>query len=142
MQKIQKRMARKKSSGFPVRTLVFLVAFATGTAVIFDVKQNGSWESSTTFKTLKDTGVNDYVYKASNRAMEGIVWVQERFEEKFPGYTGKAIEVSEPYIKLTKQMSLFVYNVFDGVKELAVEKYPLVVESVNHNGHLNYKPAL
>lgn len=61
---------------------------------------------------------------------QGISWVDNRLEENFPGYSKTISDAVEPYIYLftntAKLFCIFVQN----IKELVLENYPLVMQSV------------
>ncbi|XP_022913719.2 transmembrane protein 214-B [Onthophagus taurus] len=138
IEKIRGKMARKKTSGFPYKALIFLTVFVSGVIVVYDIRRNGNkWERSTTYNTLKQWKVDEYLNVAGDKVIEGANWAHGKFQEKFPGYTEKAVEYSEPYLELTKEFGKFFCNACAGLKELIVEKYPIFVESIE-----TYAPGL
>lgn len=65
------------------------------------------------------------------KSKEGISWLDQYIEEKFPGYQEVALEFSEPYLSFAKNVGIVIYNVGINIKETAVEKYPYIVKSVS-----------
>lgn len=123
-------MASKKTVSFPFKTLIVLLVLGAGLLVLYDIKQQGSWATSKTLKTLQDSGVYEYLNKANNRAIEGGLWVHQRIDNKFPGYFDKIVEVVGPYVQLTRDLILIFWNILNNIKDLMVEKYPHIFKSV------------
>ncbi|XP_050500167.1 transmembrane protein 214 [Diabrotica virgifera virgifera] len=129
IQKIQEKLAIKKKGGFPYKLLI-LLTLAVGGAISYDIKQHGSWNDSLTRKTLKEYKVCEYSHLAIDRVKSGLHWTSEKIEEQFPGLQQNVAVFSEPYVELLVNLGKIGRNVAFNVKDVIVEKYPVVVESV------------
>lgn len=69
----------------------------------------------------------------ANKSQALWVNIDNNIESQFPEYKQKINDISEPYVKLAKDLSLITYNLAVNVKEYAVEKYPVVVQAVSNH---------
>ncbi|CAH1163610.1 unnamed protein product [Phaedon cochleariae] len=136
IQKINEKMAAKKKSSSSCRTLSLLVIIALAGLVLFDIKQN-TWDNSRTRKALKDYRVCEYSQKALNTTREGLNWLDGRIEQNFPAFRKTVIDFSEPYVELAISTGKITRNGFYNMKEVVLEKYPLVLQSIE-----SYAPGL
>ncbi|KAI4468656.1 transmembrane protein [Holotrichia oblita] len=137
IKKIRNRMSSKKSVSFPFKTLAVLLLLGAGLFVLYDIKQQGSWEKSKTLKGLQDSGIYEYMNKAGNRAKQGSLWIHQHIDNKFPGYADKIVEVVGPYVQLIRDLALIWWNIMNNIKDLIIEKYPSVLKSID-----SYAPGL
>ncbi|KAF5280404.1 hypothetical protein FQR65_LT03213 [Abscondita terminalis] len=132
-----KMVSKKKSKGFPYKFCTFvLVAVITG-VIYYDIRQHGTWQNSRTFKCLKDYGILQYYHKAIHRSGDGLNWVHVKIDEQIPGYYETVSEYIGPYKKLARELSIVFYNIFDNIRQVAVQKYPVVLASIEE-----YAPGL
>lgn len=135
--RLNDKMAAKKGSGFPYKFASFILIVFIGGVIYYDIVKHGSWEKSRTYTGLKDAGVLEYSNKALDRTSQGLHWAHQRVDEQFPGYYEKSSEFLQPYLQVTKECGLVLSNVFVNLKDVAVEKYPAVVASIE-----SYAPGL
>lgn len=62
---------------------------------------------------------------------QGVTWVDDRLEENFPGYSQTIKDAVEPYVYLLVSSGKFVRMVVRNVKDLMVENYPVLLQSVS-----------
>lgn len=124
-------MTSKKKSGFPFKTFSFLIAMAIAGLLYVDVKQHGSWKESRTNRALKEYGVCEYTHLALNKTKEGVSWVDSKIEENFPGYHKTVVDFSAPYVQVVCDLSKVSRNVLYNIKDVIVEKYPVVIQAVS-----------
>ncbi|KAJ8935396.1 hypothetical protein NQ314_012814 [Rhamnusium bicolor] len=129
--KIDENMVAKKSSGFPFKRFSFLIILVIAGIIYFDVKQHGSWKDSRTSNTLKEYGVCEYTHKVIGKAKEGWTWVDARIEDNFPGYHKAMVDFGAPYVQLFSDLVKVVRTMFHNIKEIIVEKYPVVIQTVD-----------
>ena len=123
-------MAKKKSS-FPYKTLVFLLTFAVGSLIVYDVKREGCWMRSKTFKYMEYVGIFNYLEHGKVISKEGFARVHKYIDERYPGYVDEANKVLEPYVLLANDVALILRNNFYNLMDLIVEKSPMVIQSVS-----------
>lgn len=84
---------------------------------------------------LHDLGLCKYARQAVDHIKDGVSAVDKYAQDNYPEYYKKTVEFSQPYLQLTRDMGLVAYNVFVNVQEYAVEKYPVVLETVHLEKH-------
>lgn len=87
--------------------------------------------ASKTHAVLKDSGICEYTAVLKTKVSEGVFWVNDRIEENFPGYRKTVADFSEPYLQLASDMGKIACNGLRNVKNIIVEKYPVVIHSVS-----------
>lgn len=85
---------------------------------------------SRTQQFLHDLGICKYARQAVDSVKEGALAVDKYAQDNYPEYYKKTLEFSQPYLQLTKDIGLITYNQYVNIKEYAVKKYPLVLETV------------
>lgn len=85
---------------------------------------------SEVFKIVKTSGVSDYTHQVYERAGRGVLFVNNYFENNFPEYYQATALFIEPYITLSKDLGLVLYNFFERIRENIIAKYPQLIESV------------
>ncbi|KAG5876904.1 hypothetical protein JTB14_001188 [Gonioctena quinquepunctata] len=133
IQKIDEKMATKRKSGFPMKTTLLFITLAIAGLVYYDIKLHGTWNDSITHKTLKDYHVCEYTHLAINKTKKGLYWMDDRIEENFPDYHKTVVDVSEPYVVLLVNVGKLSRNVFLHMKEVVIEQYPIVLQSIESN---------
>lgn len=86
---------------------------------------------SRTYVGLKESGVLGYTKKAVDRSHEGLQWLHLRIDEQIPGYYEATADYLEVYVQLSKNLAVIGCNIFNDVKDAAIDKYPSVVASVS-----------
>ncbi|KAJ8958641.1 hypothetical protein NQ318_016366 [Aromia moschata] len=137
VQKINEKMVVKKRSSFPFKTFSILFIWALAGLICIDIWQQGSWTKSNTSKALRDYGVYEFARNVTDKAREGWTWMDSRIEKQFPGYHKAVCDFSTPYIQLFSDLAKIACNAFGNIKEAIVEKYPLVLDTVD-----SYAPGL
>lgn len=79
---------------------------------------------------MHDLGLCKYARQAVDGVKSGALAVDKYAQENYPEYYTKTVEFSQPYLQLTRDTGLVVYNQFVNMKEYAVAKYPVVLETV------------
>ncbi|KYB26829.1 Transmembrane protein 214-B-like Protein [Tribolium castaneum] len=125
------KMANKKSSRSWFKFLFYTTTLLLAIYIYADTKQAGSWQKSNTRKFLVETGVYDYTHKAVGKVQEGWLVVDNKIKENFPTYRQAVIEFSEPYIEFFNSFGQILCNLFANIKEAVIEKYPVVVKSID-----------
>ncbi|XP_056635637.1 transmembrane protein 214 [Diorhabda sublineata] len=129
IQKIEKKMVVKEKKGSSSKLLIILL-LTIGGLLYYDIKQHGSWNESLTNKTLKEYKVCEYSHLVIDKLKEGLHWTSEKIEEHFPNLQQTIITYSEPYVELAINLGKLCRNAYYDIKERVLEKYPVVVESV------------
>lgn len=88
---------------------------------------------------MHDAGFCKYAHQASDKIKGALLSIDKYAQDNYPDYYKKTLEFSQPYLQLTKDMGLVAYNTFANVKEYAVEKYPIVLETVCFYSNNNQK---
>lgn len=73
----------------------------------------------------------EYGEKTWDKANQGLNWTKQRIEEYAPGYLDSATGYVEPYVELSRDLGLVLYNLGDTYRQFVIEKYPVVVEFVS-----------
>ncbi|XP_018577765.1 transmembrane protein 214 [Anoplophora glabripennis] len=137
IKKIEEKMVVRKSSGLSFKTISFLIILAIAGFVYLDIKQHGSWKETRTSRTLREYGVCEYSHRGMAKVKEGWAWIDTRIEENFPGYHKAVADFSLPYVQLFSDLGKVTCNAFHNVKEVFIEKYPVVLQTVE-----SYAPGL
>lgn len=80
---------------------------------------------------MTDTGACHYTHLVINKVQEGLLYVDNQIETNFPTQRQAIIEFSEPYVELSKDFGRIFGNIFANIKEVVIEKYPVVIKSVS-----------
>jgi len=123
--------SKKSSAGSGTRWSFYVLLLAVGVYVWMDVCKSGGWQKSNTYLTLNRTGVCCYTNKALEKAREGTVWVHNRIEEKFPGFTETTIELTTPYIELGRDLGLIIKNIAVKTQSGINAKLPYIYEQID-----------
>lgn len=73
----------------------------------------------------------EYTHKGITKAKEGWAWIDARIEENFPGYYKTVSDFSSPYVQLFSDLGKVTCNAFHNIKEIVIEKYPIVLQTVS-----------
>lgn len=79
---------------------------------------------------MHDLGLCKYARQAVEFIQNGVFAVDKCAKDNYPEYYKKTGEILQPYVQLTKDVGLVVYNQFVNVKEYAISRYPVVLETV------------
>lgn len=80
---------------------------------------------------LHQLGVCKYGRQAVE-SVKGGFWAADKYaQENYPEYYRKTIEFSQPYVQLSRDVGLVVYNQYVNLKEYVLGKYPIVLETVS-----------
>ncbi|XP_053615013.1 transmembrane protein 214 [Plodia interpunctella] len=127
---------------FPWLWASFLLLVSIGGLVSYDVyRVGGNFPKSATGKVLKDLGVLEHSQRAWQKTLStsarGYLWV----ETNAPIYYAQTLEVSKPYIELSKDSIIFAYKksliLYGNAKDYVIEKTPVVLATIEH-----YAPGL
>lgn len=90
-----------------------------------------SFLESQSVLTLKQYGVWEYGEQTWIKAHQGLNWTRQRIEAYAPGYIDSAHETMQPYVELTKDMGLTIYNIGEKYTIMLSENYPVIIEYVS-----------
>lgn len=124
-----------KKKGFPYLTVYVLTIVIAG-FVFYDTRQ-GNANKSVIIKVLKDYHACEYSHLAMDKIKNGLNWSSEKIEEQFPGLQQQIVIFSEPYVRLSINLVKIGRNFMYNLKEAALEKYPIIIESIE-----TYLPGL
>ncbi|CAH1365193.1 unnamed protein product [Tenebrio molitor] len=130
LQRLLEKMASKKQTGLSFKFLFFMLCSILAAFVYFDIRREGSWQNSNINRILKNWGVCEYTHIILHRIKQGLLLINDQLEENFPVYYHIIANFLEPYIELLRNLGYILYNIFHDVQETVLEKYPVVLQSV------------